>query len=250
LRNLINTNIDLINISASTLNSVYKEELEYMCDKLHKDGKIIICSHHNKPKGLESYPTFFKSVIGVKGNRKICRDEDYVYKKNEDIQMNANSKECFFKFNNKLTHFGKNSRAAAVSTGIIADIYIRFGKLTFEDLQNILVEESKIRTDYKKYRFLYKRSYKSDIGKQKIAERVIKLINQNFSKSYVSLDFIEKHSLLNNLTQIGDYNAHKFLCVINDEFNINLDYRKIFLYELDNLYLLVNFIDTYNKKRT
>lgn len=248
LEKLINSEIDLINISASTLNSIYKEELEHICDSLHKNGKVIICSHHNKAKENESYPTYFKSVIGVKGNSRICRDEDYIYKKNEDIQMYTNSKECFFEFNNKVTHFGKNSRAAAVATGIIANIYTRFGKLKFEDLQNVLIKESKIRTDYKKYRFLYKKSYKSDIGKQKIAERVINLINKNFSNNDVNLYFIEKHSIFNNLTQIGNYNAHKLLRAINDEFNINLDYRKIFLYELDNLYLLVNFIDSYIRK--
>ncbi|MEG2984849.1 MAG: S8 family serine peptidase, partial [Peptostreptococcaceae bacterium] len=60
LKNLINADIDLINISASTLSSIYKEELKHICDKLHKNGKIIICSHHNKAKGIESYPTSFK----------------------------------------------------------------------------------------------------------------------------------------------------------------------------------------------
>lgn len=244
LNNLINSDIDLINISASTLNSIYKEELEHICDKLHKEGKIIICSHHKKAKGSESYPTSLKSVIGVKGNSKICRDEDYVYKKNEDIQMYTNSKERFFELNNNVTHFGKNSRAAAVATGIIADVYTRFGELKFEDLENVLIKESKIRTYYKKYRFLYKKGYKSNINKQKITERIIDLINQRFSNNNVNLDFVEKHSIFNNSTQIGDHNAYEFLRAINDEFNIRIDYRNIFLYELDNLYLLVNLIDS------
>lgn len=249
LGNLINADIDLINISASTLNSVYKEELKYICDKLHKSEKIIICSHHNKAKGSESYPTFFKSVIGVKGKREICRDEDYIYKENEDIQMYTNSKERFFEFNNKVTHFGKNSRAASIATGIIADIYTRFGKLKFEDLENVLIEESKIRTYYKKYRFLHKNGYKSDINKQKIAEKIIDLINQKFSNNNVNLDFVEKHSLFNNFTQIGNHNAYEFLRAINDEFNISVDYRNIFLYELDNLYLLINLIESCIRKK-
>lgn len=246
LNNLVSSDIDLINISASTLNSVCREELEYICDELYKNGKIIVCSHHNKSQGLKSYPTYFKSVIGVKGNRSVCRDEDYIFKKNEYIQMNANSKERFFKFNNQLTHFGKNSRAAAISTGIIANIYTRFGKISFDDLQNILVEESKIRTNYKKYRFKYKKSYKSNINKQKIAIRLVELINQNFSKGEVSLKFIEAHSILNNITQIGEYNAHHFLNSINEDFKINIDYKDIYIYELDNLYLLVDFIYSYS----
>ncbi|CEN21869.1 S8 family serine peptidase [Paraclostridium sordellii] len=249
LKNLINSDIDLINISASTLNSTYKEELKYICDKLYKKGKVIICSHHNKAKCSESYPTFLKSVIGVKGNSKICIDEDYIYKKNKDIQMYTNSKERFFEFSNNITYFGKNSRAAAIATGIIADIYTRFGKLKFEDLESVLIEESKIRTYYKKYRFLYKKDYKSNINKQKITERIIALINQKFSTNNVNLDFVEKHSLFNNSTQIERHNAYEFLNAINDEFNISLDYRNIFLYELDNLYLLVNLIDSYISKK-
>lgn len=242
LKKLIGSDIDLVNISASTLNSIYKEELENICDKLHQEGKIIICSHHNKSNGQESYPTCFKSVIGVKGNKRICKDEDYIYKINEDIQMYTNSKERFFKTSNRVTHFGKNSRAAAIATGIIANIYTRLGKVEFKEVEDILIRESKIRTTYKEYRFLYKRDYKSDINKQMIAKKVIKIINKYFSDNYVSLDFVEKHSVLNNITQIGDYNAYEFLKYINEEFDIFLDYKNIFIYELDNLYLLVNII--------
>ncbi|CEP43595.1 S8 family serine peptidase [Paraclostridium sordellii] len=248
LKNLVNSDMDLINISASTLNSIHKEELKYICDKLYKNGKIIICSHHNKAKGSESYPTYFKSVIGVKGKREICRDEDYIYQKNRYIQMYTNSKERFFEFNNNITHFGKNSRAAAIATGIIADIYTRFGKLKFEDLENVLIEESKIRTYYKQYRFLYKKDYKSDINKQKIAQRIIDLINKKFSNNYVDLDFVETHSLLNNFTQVENHNAYEFLRAINNEFHINIDCRNIFLYEIDNLYLLIHIIESCTSK--
>lgn len=163
--------------------------------------------------------------------------------------MCTNSKEYFFEFNNKVTHFGKNSRASSIATGIIADVYTRFGKLRFEDLENTLVKESKIRTLYKNHRFLYKKDYKLNINKQKIAKKIIDLINEKFSNNEISLDFIEKHSLFNNATQIGDYNAYEFLKAINDKFNIHIDYKNMFLYELDNLYLLVNHIDSAISKK-
>ncbi|MCU9807300.1 S8 family serine peptidase [Paraclostridium sp. AKS46] len=80
-RNL-NSDIDLINISAATLNDTYRENLENICDKL-KNGKIIISSNHKRANDRNSFPTIFNSVIGVDGSDYIYSDNSYIYEKDK-----------------------------------------------------------------------------------------------------------------------------------------------------------------------
>ena len=133
----LNSDIDLINISASTLNDKYREKLENICDQLRKNGKIIISSHHKRAKDDDSFPTVFNSVIGVVGSDHIYSDNNYIYEKDKKIQMIANTKECFVEFRNEVTHFGKSSRASAVVTGLICNIFNKYGKVTFDELEEI-----------------------------------------------------------------------------------------------------------------
>lgn len=240
LNNILNSDINLINISAATLNNKYKNELEDICDKLNKNGKIIISSLHKKAKDLDSIPTIFKSVIGVMGSNDIYSDNDYIYKKDKKIQMTANTKECFIKFKNEVTHFGKSSRASAVVTGIICNIFNKYGKLTVEELADVL-EKNSMSSNFQS-KGIEVNSYKSTPYRLELAEKIFDIIKNKFAVKEINLNFLDKYSTFNNFTNIGNHNAFAFLTEINREFKIDIDFKGRFLYELEDLSNLVDLV--------
>ncbi|MEG1312074.1 MAG: S8 family serine peptidase [Romboutsia sp.] len=247
LKNLLGSDIDIINLSVATLNETYKEQLEDVCNQLYAENKIIVSSYHNKGRGKNSYPTYFKSVIGVKGNNRICLDRDYIYRINENIQMQTNAKKCFYKFNKNIVNFGKNSRAAALATGIIAKTISENNLTNINDIESKLLEGNCISIPYKNYRFLHKKKFKKDKLRQEIANKLINIIKEKFTCQELDLELLEKFSLFNNITNLGEDNAYDFLEAINEGFNININYREVFLYELANLYSIVELIYQKNK---
>lgn len=239
LTNLAKSDIKVINISASSISSQYASEMSYVCKELYKKGKIIICSHNNDKKVKSSIPTSFKEVIGVKGIDYIYSDRDYTYNPNNEIQMYANSKDCFIKFKDNITHFGKNSRSAAIASGIVGNILTNDINISFEELEKELIKgsiKSKPKSQFSKI--------KNNSKQIKIEEKLLEIINREFSHSSVDLKLIQKYSLFNNLTNIGRYNAYEFLSKINNEFNIDIDYKEVFLYELQDLNNIIDKIYT------
>ncbi|MEG2788781.1 MAG: S8 family serine peptidase [Romboutsia sp.] len=246
LENILDSDIDIVNISASTMNDKYKKELKDICDNLQKSGKIIIASHHKRAKEKDSFPTVFESVIGVDGIYEIYRDSDYIYRKNNKIQMIANKNECFIEFNNEVTHFGKSSRACAVTTGIVCNIFNNYGKLSFDELGEILANKS-MKSSYKP-KGVGVSSYRSTPYRLELAEKILCIIRSKFAVEKIDLDFLDKYSLFNNFTEIGNHNAFDFLTEINRVFDLNIDYRNKFLYELDGLNRLVDLIEKSQQK--
>lgn len=239
LENILDSDIDIVNISASTMNDKYKRELEDICYKLQKNGKVITSSHHKRAIENDSFPTVFGSVIGVDGSYEIYRDSDYVYRQNNKIQMIANKNECFIEFNKKVTHFGKSSRACAVVTGIICNIFNHYGKLSFDELGDVLEKQSMTLVSKSKWGS----SYKSTPHRLELAEKILYIIRSEFAVEKMDLDFLDKYSTFNNFTNIGNHNAFDFLTEINKAFDLNIDYRNIFLYELEDLNRLVDLIE-------
>lgn len=249
LEKSLNSDIDLINISAATLNDTYREKLENICNQLNKNGKIIISSHHKRAKDGDSFPTIFNSVIGVVGSDDIYSDNNYIYEKGKKIQMIANTKECFVEFRNEVTHFGKSSRASAVVTGLICNIFNDYGKVTFDELEEIFEKESLDRKiDINKVNSKSRNNQNDfDIFNLKnqnlsISSKLIDIINEKFAVKEIDLDFLNKYSIFNNFTNIGNHNAFKFLTEINKEFEIEINYKGLFLYELEELNNLVSLI--------
>ncbi|MCC0663129.1 S8 family serine peptidase [Clostridioides sp. ZZV15-6597] len=246
--NLLNTlskltmsDIHIINISAASINSRYEKELEKTCNILNSQGRFIICSKHNRYEEKESIPTIFESVIGVVGNENIYKNNQYIYKQKNKIQMYANSKDNFIKFKDKVTHFGKNSKACAVATGIIANILKKNPDIKFNELEETLVQRSQNKEDLK-IENLDIPSYKSNLIRLDIAKQIMNVINRDFSKTKINFDFVNEYSLFNNFTCIGNYNAYDFLTILNKEFNIDIDYRGVYLYQLEDLNRAVDLI--------
>ena len=245
LNKLLTSDIDLINISASTFDYTYEKELKEICYKLRKNNKIVLCSKHNSLKSTSTYsiPTVFDSVIGVSGHKNIYDNNKYFYKQGELIQMYTNDKDYFLKFKGKVTHFGKNSKACAIATGIVANIVRENQNIDIEKLENILINNSENEEDLE-----FKQVINLNLEEHillNIKYKVLDIINSFFSKKEVNLDFVKKHSLFNNITNIGDYNAYEFLENINKYFNININYKDIFLYQLKDINNISIIIYTY-----
>lgn len=239
LEKILNTDIDIINISASSINCPVEKELEIICKKLYNQGKIIISSNHNKKINKNSIPTKFNTVIGVKGISEIYKDTEYIYNSKDEIQIYANSKDRLLKFKDTVTHFGKNSRAAAVFSGLIAKMIIENGYKT-NNIEEIINKNSLNIKEISYSPRLQNVDFDSD--RNEIAQNLVTLINDKFAVRKIDLDFLKQYSLLNNFSDIGIHNVYEFLIKINEGFDIDIDYRDIFIYELDYLRDIVEII--------
>ncbi|MGL5642077.1 MAG: S8 family serine peptidase, partial [Paraclostridium sp.] len=246
LEKILYTDINIINISASTTNCPCEKELEEICKKLYKEGKVIVCSHHNDKNYKFSIPTKFKTVLGVNGSNEVFEDMDYIYNPHNEVQIYGNSKDKFLNFKGDITHFGRNSRAAAVFSGIVANLIKENGYKT-DKIENLIMKNS---IDSKcLYNVKKKKSIHYDEEKTQIAKRLVTLINDKFGVKKIDLDFLKQYSLLNTFTDIGRHNAYEFLLKINEEFGVNIDYRKVFIYDLDYLNNIVQIIQENLKKK-
>ncbi|EPZ61843.1 S8 family serine peptidase [Paraclostridium sordellii] len=200
LEKILNTDIDIINISASSINCPVEKELEIICEKLYNQGKIIISSHHNKKINENSTPTKFNTVIGVKGINEIYKDTEYIYNPNDEIQIYGNSKDRLLKFKDTVTHFGKNSRAAAVFSGLIAKMIIENGYKT-NNIEEVINKNS---LNIKEISYSPRlQNVDFDSNRNEVAQKLVTLINDEFAVRKIDLDFLKEYSLLNNFSDIG-----------------------------------------------
>ena len=169
-----------------------------------------------------------------------------MYNPNNEIQMYSNSKDRLIKFKNNITHFGKNSRAAAIATGLVADIMKNDINMNFKELEQTLIKNSISDKNYMKNGKIEKLLYNQD--ELEIISKLINIININFANISVDFKLLKKYNLFNNLTNIGKHNAYYFLEKINENFSIDIDYGEVFLYELNSLDNIVGRI--YSKLQT
>lgn len=241
LRYLLDLDIKIINLSLSVIDSNDIYDLKKICDQLIEQGKIIVCSLAN---GYEkSFPAIFDNIIGVKGF--ILEDENcFWYNKSNEIQciMDNNSYMCC-DINNTYRLFGKsNSQAAAKFTGKIANILLDYGDMRFYELNNRLQILSK--REYwneedlkasKRYPIL-KNELSSD--KQDIFDKTMAILIDFF---YSEKEYISNKSLYN--IGLNDYNCFELIKIVQQEFNIKLNYLNISRYDFLSIYTLVNLIN-------
>lgn len=238
LANLIGKNIDIINISASMIKENRLEDLRTVCNILRSEGKILVASKHKKAKNIKSYPASFDSVIGVKGYKRICKDDDYTYDTKRENQMYANGRDRLYKFKDSVTAFGKHSRSSALAAGIIAEIMYKENTKDIYKIEQILKSKSNISETYKERRYKYKKEYVYDT----IVRKIVDILNENFADGRINIEFLEKNSLINNMTGLYGDNAYDFVCMLNKEFGIDINYENLYLYEIENLYILSHIV--------
>lgn len=133
LKNLIDTDVSIINLSLSIVKSEKVKDLYDICSELKKRKKIIVASLANGYE--ESYPAVFDNVLGVRG---------FILENKNDIWFCSNKKiQCIVDDNlyircdihNSYKLFGKcNSQAAASLSGKIAKSLSKEPDLDFETL--------------------------------------------------------------------------------------------------------------------
>ena len=238
LEKLKNFDIDIINISAAIINSTKLYELKKVCDELSSQGKIIVSSEHKNSNGEDSFPAIYDNVIGVKKDNLIKDKSIFVFDKNKKIQVRIKVEDVFISFNNKVSIFGRNSRGAALFTSILINMFIDKGKMSYKEIVNELSEkEMLVENLYNTYN-----NYSSK-NNDYIKKILVEIINKKFSKDIIDLSFLEKFSIMNNITGINIENINKFVNEINKNFDINIDIENLPVKIIDNIDSLVFLIN-------
>lgn len=118
LQYLLTQEVDIINMSLAFFDSYYKEKIEITCEKLVKQGKIIVASvgrYENRP-----YPAVFDSVLGVQGNE-FDNVEEFIFDPDAEVQITADDTPVIVEWKRgKIILLGGTSKAAALMSGKIA----------------------------------------------------------------------------------------------------------------------------------
>lgn len=118
LQYLLTQDVDIINMSLAFSDNCYTEKIRIVCEKLAKQGKIIVASagrYENRP-----FPAAFKSVLGVQG-KEFSNDEDFIYNPDVEIQITADDTPVFTEWKSgEIFILGGTSKATALMSGKIA----------------------------------------------------------------------------------------------------------------------------------
>lgn len=243
LRYISRTDIRIINLSLSVIDSGKVKDLYKICNILRNSNKIIICSLKNNSS--QSYPAIFDNVIGVRGTNLETKDL-FWYNKNYDIQCvidNSVRFACYI--NNTYKLYGKsNSQAAAKLTGKIAKLISLNPNMGFNELQNKL-ESMAVKSswdsnyiDMNNYIFnpkLYKYN--------KITSKLVKLLKNILLLKDEKI--LYNVCLLDERIGIDESNTLEIIKQIEDYFNINIDYMDISRHDLVSVHSLTRLIERY-----
>lgn len=246
LKYTLKTDIRIINLSLSVIDSQMVNDLYKICTSLSNNGKIIICSLANVLE--KSYPAVFDNVIGVKGF--ILNSEDsFWYNKDYDIQciMDNNLHLAAYP-NNSYRLFGKsNSQAAAKLTGKVANIISKNPNMGFFELQNkleeISVKSSWIKNDLyrnKKNLEFNPKLYSND---NKLIIKLSNLLSNIFDIEDIKI--LYDTCLFDKKIGLNYINAFEIIKCIEKSFNIKLNYMSISGYNLISIYTLASLIEEY-----
>lgn len=243
LKYLLNTDIKVINLSLSVIESGVVKDLKKICNKLTSKGKIIVCSLANGYE--ESYPAIFENVIGVKGF--ILEDENsFWYNQNKNIQcIIDNNSYMSCNINNSYKLFGKcNSQAAAKLTGKVAKLLFEYGDMTFYELNNkleLLARKkywtSKDLEQSKRYPTFKGELYSDeDYLFKEVLQVLLDFLDFNIDDIYI-------YSLFNENIGLNDNNCFELIKILESKFSISLDYITISRYDFLSIYTLVDLIN-------
>lgn len=244
LKYLLSTDIRIINLSLSVMESESVQDLYKICEELNNQDKIIVCSVAN---GFEcSYPAKFDNVIGVKGF--ILEDENsFWYNKDYDIQcVIDNNSYLRCDLNNSYKLFGKcNSQATAKLTGKIANILSENPSINLVDL-NRKLEELAIRNYWVSKDLKESKRYPEFREDKNINKHVLKEV-EDILRGVLSIDKdnaeLYECSLFNNYIGLNNDNCFKVIKKLEEKFDINLDYMNISRYDFISIYTLTELVE-------
>lgn len=244
LKYILGTDIKIVNLSLSVMESELVRDLYKICEDLKNEGKIIICSVAN---GFElSYPAQFDNVIGVRGF--ILEDEKSIwYNKNYEIQSIVdNNSYLSCDINNSYKLFGKcNSQAAAKLTGIIASLLNKDPDMRLEDI-NQKLEKLCRKTNWTMKDLQASKRYpefKDDkIDKNSNLIKEVESILREELEIDVYKDELYDMSLFNSYIGLNNNNCFNVIKKVEKKFDINLEYMSISRYDFVSIYTLADLV--------
>ncbi|VHZ35924.1 serine protease [Clostridioides difficile] len=223
------------------------KDLYKICEKLKNQNKIIVSSLANYNYIEESYPSIFDNVIGVKGNL-LKKRSSFWYNSEYKYQCVVDdSDRIVADLGNSFKLVEKsNSFSAAKMSGKIAKIIANKVDISFDGLSRILEELSectnwkdedlytnKRRIDYKQY--LYENN---NIN----LNRVLKVLVDNLNIG-CNVDILFDSILFSKYIGLKNNNCIEILKKLENEFNIKIDYTKVYKEDLISIYTLTNLIE-------
>ena len=109
--------VDIINVSLSSNNENYIEEMDYLIKNLKNQKKYVLAAKSNDR--AVSIPAQLHNSYGVQSHKSKCGTY-FWYKKDQDIQLTCDGTPCMIPSYCQVPFLGGNSKATAQMTGIIA----------------------------------------------------------------------------------------------------------------------------------
>lgn len=241
LRFIMNTNIEIINMSFSIISDCNLSNLNKICKKLYKQNRILVASEVNG--NTKSFPASFRSVLGVKGFI-LESDKDYWFSRLKRIQCVVdNNSYIHHDIGNTFQLYGKcNSFAAAKMSGIIANILKDSYQTDYKCVLKKHAQKKKWNSsDFKESKRFPVIKFQCDPDEdEKIFNEIIELLIK-FTGNDNKIELINKPLFSIGIDKL---NCYRLIQRVEAHFGINIpDYRIVSRYDLFSAYTLSKFVE-------
>lgn len=235
--------ISIISMSLTLTSLSEEQRLKSICEKLHRQNKLIICTLANG--AMRSYPASYNSTIGVQGF--ILEDENtFWFDKSREIQAMVDTNPYLLRDNcQQYRLFGKsNSYSAAKFAGMLSKIIDERNIKDINEIENILETMARrkewgnddLKASKRFPEFIPSIEYDKDIV-QKIAQIVKKYLKIE------DISYIYEHNLFDSHVGMNYKNAFGLLQKIEQEFKIHIkNYSNLSRYDFYSIYTLATLI--------
>lgn len=244
LEYLLNVDVQIISMSIAISNIRKCRRIDYLCERLRKQGKILVSSLENGK--WKSMPATLDSVIGVRGH--ILEEEGgFWYNNHKKIQLIVdNNPHLHCDLDGTYRMFGKNnSYAAARGAGIVAK-YLLKRYFTEEEL-TVCLKNNAIRNVWTPFSFRESKRY-PDFGKKEmindpyILQTVIEVLMRY--KQISDINVLFTFPLYHNEIGVDEKECYQLIVEFEKIFKFQMaDYTKITRYDFFSIYRLAQLIE-------
>ena len=233
LKYLLETDVNIINLSLSTDSLEYTDKYRSVISKLLKQGKIILAAVPNNRKF--SVLANLNETIGING-KMFLDPSEFWFQKEQKVQCIADSTPYLMKgIKGDYELFGGNSKATALFSGIVSRHWAEINSLSWYDREQAIEKLAKRNIWTKRdldmeYVLSINEAMRDDTIYKKITQIVRECLG--FRNNEIS----QKHLYEFGITR---YNAITLIQKIEEELSLQLDYSKVNLhwfYSVDSLF--------------
>lgn len=224
LEYLLETDVNIINLSLSTNSSEHTDKYKVVINKLLTQGKIILAAVPNNREF--SILANLDETIGVNG-KMFLESNEFWFQKEQKVQCFADRTPYLVKgINGGYELFGGNSKATALFTGIVSKHWTEIENLSWYEKEQEIEKLAKRNVWEKEdvdveYILSIKEPMRDDIIYKKVSQIVRGFLKVR--KNEIS----GKHLYEFGITR---YNAITLIQKIEEELSLQFDYSKVNLY--------------------